>query len=370
LKTIKRLIAPAHLALACLFALAAGCRVAPPKSSFQGPVGLVRADNLESAELVSGYFEELQDQVDALLPGTNNRADEVWIQENPAMYTFNEEAYLEADGFWSESSKRIHLRRDSQSLRRTLAHELVHAALEGPWKTLPGTMEEGLCDVVSILLCPENATHMRTGRLSAAAFAMGGLNLEVELFLSGKDSALGMQIGTRTHVRLLADEESELQPDEVFSVAAGLSTTQLPINDKKALYGLSFLVVERIHERIGLTGLYKLCVRAETFGHETVPVEWLLEAADLGGATPEEWRAALRDAIGPAELDLLVQLYPALLSNLTAQFFGGDVLEATSGDSKGTIAACIRVSGADRQLDLSLNSMGAATPVESQYRRE
>ncbi len=370
MKTKTRLLAPCRLLLACLLALASGCRVAPPIASYQGPQGLVRAGGAQEAERVSGYFEALQVEVDALLPGTNNRAKEVWVQEQPALYTFHEAAYQEADGFWSESSSRIHLRRDCQSLRRTLAHELVHAALEGPWKTLPGTMEEGLCDVVSILLCPEDATHMRTGRLSAAAFATGGLNLEVELFLSGSDSPEALKIGTRSHVQLLADAQSDLRPEDVFSIAAGLSTTDMPVNDKKALYGLSFLVMERIVERVGLHGLYELCCEAQATGLESIPVSWLLNAAGLKGATIEDWRMALQEAIGPAELDLLVKLYPSLLSNSTERFLGRQTQVIQGATAKGVIAASIRVRGADRQLALKLDLIESAAPVESIFRRE
>ena len=346
------------------------CQVAPPRAAFQGPEGLIRADLAHEAEEVSGYFEELRTSVDALLPGTDNRAREVWVQEEPAMYTFSGSAYAEADGFWSESAGRIHLRRNSQSLRRTLAHELVHASLQGPWRALPGTIEEGLCDVVSVMLCPADATQMRTGRLSAAAFATGGLELEVELFMTQMNGGSGLRIGRKTHMRLQANVASQAQPNDVFSVRAGLSTTDVSVADKKALYGLSFLLVERIVQRVGIVGLYGLCLRASSMGLDEVPASWLLNAADLEGATIADWRDALRRAFGPEELEVLVQLYPSLLTGSATRFFGGRTQVQLSEGGPSAIAASIRVTGGQTMLDLGLQMSQQSHPVEAQFVRQ
>jgi hypothetical protein len=353
------------LIIACLGA----CQVAAPKASFQGPQALIRSDIPAEAEEISGVYEKLRLAVDALLPGSETRAREVWIQAEPALYHFNQDSYAEADGFWSENLARIHLRRNSHSLRRTLAHELVHASLEGAWSTLPGTIEEGLCDVVSVMLCPEDATNMRTGRLSAAAFALGGLELEIKLSLGSIGSG-GLLMGGTSRMRLQADMAPSLDPLDVFSVEAGLSTTHMPVNDKKALYGLSFLLVERIILRHGLGGFYSLCLKAEAKGLEKVPGDWLLEAAGLQQPSLACWRQALQQAVGEEELEMLVDLYPSLLTSTASKFMGQPTRRQLNGNQKGTILASIRVAGAETMLDMRLELAPHASPVESSYNRE
>ncbi len=343
-----------RLLVALLLGLGA-CQSAPPPGRFQGPVGLVRAELDSQAQEVSLLFEDLCLKVEQLLPDVENQAREVWVQEKPTLYRFEGNSYAEADGFWVASSDRIHLRADAQSLRRTLAHELVHAALGTSWNTLPGTLEEGLCDVVSVRLCPEDAADMRTGRLSAAAFATGGLELEVQLFSPTTLSQEDLRVGSMTRVRLVANAPSTLNPRDVFSVEAGLSTTRMPLDDKKALYGLGYLLVDRIVERRGFNGLHQLCLRAERQGLPKVPAAWLLEAADMRDATHLDWRLALQEAIGEEELKTLVEIYPSLLSDSTTRFLGRPTMAAVSKSGLGQLLASVRVRGAKTMLDLRLD---------------
>ncbi|MFT7486400.1 MAG: hypothetical protein ACI9F9_002255, partial [Candidatus Paceibacteria bacterium] len=346
---------PARFLLATSLLAASACQASPPQAQFQGPVGLVRANKAVDAAQVSGLFEGLSAEVAALLPDVKNRAREVWVQATPALYRFSGNSYAEADGFWSESYGRIHLREDAQSLQRTLAHELVHASLGDSWDALPGTIEEGLCDVVSVLLCPEHASNMRTGRLSAAAFATGGLELEVQIFVPGEMSLSKLRIGTMSRVRLMANKPPTFDPCDVFTVEAGLSSTELPIDDKKALYGLSYLLVDRIVARRGFEGLHGLCLRADREGLDEVPSSWLLEAADMTGASTIDWRLALQDAIGTRELQTLVEIYPDLLEDSAARFLGRRALVAVDQTGTAPLSASVRVSGASAMLDLSLD---------------
>lgn len=343
------------LPLSLLLGALGACQAVAPLATHEGPGALIRANQQEQAEEVSRLFEELHPRVLEELPDTHCRAREVWIQKQPKLYLFSGAAYEEADGFWSENHGRIHLREDAQSLSRTLAHELVHASLGTSWEVLPGTIEEGLCDVVSVLLCPEDSTGMRTGRLSAAAFATGGLELEVELFLPAEAESGQIQIGCLTKMRLQGQVRPEFQAHDVFEIPAGLSTTELPTNDKKALYGLSYLLVDRIVDRIDFTGLHELCLRAERMGLAEVPAEWLLDAAGMSGATRATWRLALQQAIGPEELQALVQSYPELLSDSAGRIFGprAAVLVDRSGNSP--VAASVRVTGGHAALDLRLH---------------
>ncbi|MFT7671218.1 MAG: hypothetical protein ACI8X5_003935, partial [Planctomycetota bacterium] len=221
-----------RLCAALLLTAAVSCQAAAPIASYDGPGARVRATELEQAKEVSELFETLAPQVAELLPDTKCRANEVWIQEQPKLYLFSGETYNEADGFWSEHHSRIHLREDASGLERTLAHEIVHASLGESWSVLPGTIEEGLCDVVSVLLAPEDADSMRAGRLSAAAFATGGLELEIELYLPTDESPQEIRIGCLSRMRLSGRVQEGFNPNDVFSIPAGLSTTKMPTSDK------------------------------------------------------------------------------------------------------------------------------------------
>ena len=231
----------------------------------------------------------------------------------------------------------------------------MHASLGESWDVLPGTIEEGLCDVVSVLLCPEDSTNMRTGRLSAAAFATGGLELEVELYLPAQAGAGELQIGCLTRMRLQGHVREEFDPRDVFEIPAGLSTTELPTNDKKALYGLSYLVVDRIVDSIGFSGLHELCLRAERLGLKQMPTEWLLEAAHMTGPDLDPWRVALQQAIGPDELRTLVDLYPELLVDSAGRVFGPRARVRVDRTGRAPVAASVRVTGAATLLNLRLS---------------
>jgi len=350
-----RSIAPTRLLAAAALLCVVSCQVAPPPARVDGPAGRVRAAHRAEAEAIREVFEDLGPRIAALLPDADCRAEEVWVQAEPGLYRFSGNSYAEADGFWSESHRRIHLRQDAESLPRTLAHELVHASIGSSWSALPGTLEEGLCDVVSVLLCPDDAIEMRTGRLSAAAFATGGLELEVELYLPPSAADGALQVGSLTRMRLQGPVAPSFDPEDVFAVEAGLSTTQLPTNDKKALYGLSYLVVHRIVERIGFVGLHQLCVSATEAGYDEVPTSWLLDAAGLSRAGRREWRAALQQEIGIDELTTLVRLYPDLLVDSAARFLGRQTQLEGARDGAAPVSACVRVTGAGTQLSLDLD---------------
>jgi hypothetical protein len=310
---------PGLLAICALVSLlASGCAVLPPDARYDSPAGTVRAEEAEQAALVAAQLEELHPRVQELLPDTLQRDFEVWVQKEPRMYLFAGPSYEEADGFWAEGPSRIHLRASAASLERTLAHELVHASLGDSWSLLPGTLEEGLCDWVSAQLVPEGAAEMRAGRLSAASFATGGLEFDVEL---SAPATAGIELAVGARVLLTGGMVSELTPEQVFEVRAGLSTTRLDSGAKKAFYGLSYLVVERIIDRRGITGLHGMCLQAEREGLDEVPTDWLLRAAGLDDAQTADWRTAIHEALGADEVRLLVHAYPELLRGTLERFF-------------------------------------------------
>jgi hypothetical protein len=295
------------------------CQVLPPSHSAIARAGTVRAQTQAQADDVALLLDRLSPQVIALLPDSRARDIEVWIQETPALYRFSTSAYNDADGFWAAEPKRIHLRAGADDLQRTLAHELVHASLGRSWKTLPGTIEEGLCDALSAELCPASRARLRAGRLSSAAFALGGLVLELDVEVAPEAHPAALTMRYCARLRLEGDPPVEIDPMDVFRIQAGLSSTSMPSERKKAFYGLAYVATERILARRGVEGLHELCQRAEAEERDEIPSDWLLEAADLT-TDRAAWHRAIVDALGPEELAELIRMHPRFLAETVADF--------------------------------------------------
>jgi hypothetical protein len=300
----------ARFALGCALALAS-CQALPPPAHVDAREGVVRAGSPEEARAVAEALDALLPEVLAFLPDAHARPVEVWVQEEPTLYTFpRTSTYRDADGFFSDRLDRIHLRSGADDLRRTLAHELVHASLGRSWRGLPGTIEEGLCDLIAIQLCPESASRLRAGRLLAAALELGGFDLEYSE--PGTDASADPTAGARyvQHVFSMGERTAPLDPLEVFRAHAGRSTALMPGDVKKALYGLAFLVTERIVERRGIAGLHALVVRSGRSGTEP-SIELLLGAAELTRER-DTWRRAIAAALGPAEVAEITRILPGI----------------------------------------------------------
>src|SRR5262249_13745500 len=135
----------------------------------------------------------------ALLPGSQDRPIDVWVQEQLAVYLFRERPEsvrgftLLEDEF---HAKRIHLQEGGQS-PWYLAHELVHALIGPSWAPLPGILAEGLGDVVAETLTPEYEEHIRSHRLLNASAFTGGLELEVVYRMPGDGPWSSRPVGSR-----------------------------------------------------------------------------------------------------------------------------------------------------------------------------
>ncbi len=340
---VVRLITVSAMAAALL----SGCQVGPPKEREVAREGVVRAEDRLLAISVGRELDALVPQVLELLPDTRRRPLEVWVQEVPALYAFKTSAYSDADGFYAEGAQRIHLREGSDNLQRTLVHELVHATLGSSWRMLPGTLEEGLCDVVSARLCPDSAPRLAAGRLSSAAFATGGLVLDVELESRALDGDGEKQVCWSARLRLDGEPRLRLDPLRAFDVRAGLSTSDLAPEEKKACYGMAFLIVQRIVDRGGFEGLHALCARAEAEGLASVPVERLLAAAGLSDSTLA-FRTAIDEAFGPAELHELVRAHPEFLVSTLTRYLGPVSVMTGSVESLDDMSARVSVAGSTR----------------------
>lgn len=262
--------------------LTTGCLAPPPPIVVDTPFGEVRARDAEKAGEVARLLEKLAPEVKALLPGAQDRAIDVWVQEELAIYRFHERPdsvrgfTLLTDEF---DAKRIHLQSGGQS-PWYLAHELVHALIGPSWAPLPGILEEGLGDVVAERLNPEYQLHIRAHRLLNASAFTGGLALDVVYREPGSGPRSSWPEVTET-TRL------ELGPSlDHATLRTLLATPRSELHERwsdipESFYGIAWLYVARIAERSGLEGLHELCRRASEQGLELVPVEWLERAAEL-----------------------------------------------------------------------------------------
>lgn len=307
------------LAAACLGLDA--CLARPPAESAAARLGTVRAATRARAEDVARAFDELAPRVAACVPGAHLEPLEVWVQETPTLYSLRASTYSDTDGFWAEGVRRIHLRESADQVERTLAHELVHASLDPEWDRLPGTLEEGLCDLVAARLVPEAAARLRAGRLATAAAAIGGLPLDLELWIEDPAAGVLSLRGLDVRLRIVADESERVDPGDVFVVRAGLSTSRTTAGARRAFYGLGFLLAERIAARGGLARLHELCRDAEREGLEAVPSPRLLAAAEVE-ATDASFREAILAALGTAELREVLRLQPGVLVKPIADLLG------------------------------------------------
>ena len=312
--------------------LTASCLASPPREVHAGNGFRVRADDQEEAQLVARLVEGLREQILNTLPDSHFPEQlEVWVQDRPHLYAIPLMGASEAEGLWAEDRARILLARDADDVERTLAHELTHAVLGSSWHELPGSLEEGFCDAIAARLCPDGAARLRAGRLSSAALALGGLELTLELSGKGRLGEAAQSIRARI---VLSGEEAALEGEEhlgVFRLQAGLSSTRIEASAKRSFYGLSFLIVERVVERVGIAGLHSMCVAAEERNLSQIPYTELLEAAELGSGRQDWWLAALA-RLGREELVEIVRMYPGFVldtleGHLVARSLGEDAVD-------------------------------------------
>lgn len=335
---------PALSRLALALPLLCACLAPPPDVAIHGALGVVRADSQEEALALEAHLASLGTALTAHVPGACLPEElEVWVQDEPRLYHTGLGSNAEAEGLYAPFHERILLSRHAADLERVLAHELTHAALDGTWSPLSGTLEEGLCDVVATALVPEQAARLRAGRLSSAALACGGLRLRVDV-RDGR-AREGVRLGWSATLRLTSQDQTPTDPLDTFRVRAGLSSSRLQASVKRGYYGLAFLVAERI----GLRELHDLCTQARAEGLRHLPHSWLLEAAALD-EDPETWRVAAADALGGEELRELVRLYPGVIAGALAHHLRRQ--PGTPRERWQALEGSLQVLGGDATVDL------------------
>ena len=272
----------ARVTLAAAAFLSAGCLAPPPPIVVDTPFGEVRARSASKASEVAALLERLAPEVKAMLPGAQDRPVDVWVQDELAVYLFHKRPEsvrgftLLEDEF---QAKRIHLQESGQS-PWYLAHELVHALIGPSWAPLPGILEEGLGDVIAEALNPEYEEHIRSHRLLNASAFTGGIELEVVYRQPEPGPSRSWSVVRQPCVLRLGPEISP------GTLADLLRTPRSELHRRwadipESFYGISWLIVSRAVERVGLEGLHALCARATDAGLELVPIAWLEEAAAL-----------------------------------------------------------------------------------------
>ena len=289
------------------------CLAPPPPIVVETPFGMVRASSADKAAEIATLLRRLAPQVRALLPGSQDRPIDVWVQENLRVYRFQERP-RSVRGFTLLSgefeAKRIHLQESGQS-PWYLAHELVHALIGPSWHTLPGILEEGLGDVVAEKLNPEYQKHIRAHRLlNASAFTDG-----IDLQLRYREPPLAQRRKPRsqwpqTELTLRLRTQETVPPGTLLHL---LQTPRSELHKTwaeipESFYGLSWLIISRIEQHHGLEGIHELCERAAREGYDLVPAEWLLERAGLDAATLDA--TSLAAAFGSEDLHTAIYLQP------------------------------------------------------------
>ncbi|HED64969.1 MAG TPA: hypothetical protein ENJ09_05365 [Planctomycetes bacterium] len=298
-----RALAAATAALA----LAASCLAPPPPIVVSTPRGVVRAHSHPDAAATAALLEELAPGVRALLPGSQDRSVEVWVQQDLQLFRFGTRpssvrgfTYLAAPF----RARRIHLQ-SGGATRWYLSHELVHALIDSSWATLPAVLEEGLADAVAERLNPNERTSIRAHRLLDASAFTGGLEVLLGYEQQTPTGNRRRELPVRIHFH--PDETPQTALELLDTGRRGLFSSRGTVAE--SYYGFAWLVVDRIVARRGFDGLHALCLEASEKGLEHIPAEELLAAAEIDLArldpdflascfTRDEFRRAL--SIRPA----------------------------------------------------------------------
>jgi hypothetical protein len=288
---------PRILVFAALLVLPLGCMSARPPElpvKTMAVSGTVRGTSKERTQAVAHILDDLAPRVPTVLPGCVPRTIDVRLVEKMQHATWGGATYTVDARRWMELPEGD----DDEHLAATMAHELVHYLLGPDWSTLPGVLEEGLCDQVAHTLVPS------AGPLERAKYAIVlGTTLDgsygfagPRLIGRGAHAQFGDELMAYT---VRAPIERSALPS--FEDALRYDSRDLEPIQKQGVRGvldaLGYLVVSRI----GIDSLHGLCLRAREQGLSKVPPDWLFLAAGLHDADHAQWRAAIDGLFGPAE---------------------------------------------------------------------
>lgn len=297
-----------------------GCVTPPPAASHTHPLGVVRAGDAATAEHFGELVQDIQPRVAHLVPDTPERDTEVWVQEK-LQHRYGQAAPPNVKGFTlidsGHTRGRIHMRANTDYPEWFLAHELVHALLGRTWSTLPGVLEEGLCDVVAARLNPEVGPRIRALRAIEASMWFGKMRLRVS-----HEGHLESRGEDELDVWFHYDRGSANQDLAQVLEPSTLEFKRRFQEMSDSLYGLGFLIADRIVRDQDFSGLHNLCLDAKQRGLSTIPAHELLAQAGL--TEPADRYAAPWELLGEAEFDPWVDLLPTFHADLIVQLFADE----------------------------------------------
>ena len=270
--------------------------------------GTVRAASSEEAERGARWLDDYASRILETLPGTRARSVEVWFQSR-LRHAGGGSLPDEMAGFVNQSTGRVHVRSGGECPEQTVCHELVHALLDESWRALPAILEEGLCEYVSAQIVGGCATRQRANLLFGAVMyltALGDAELLARVDLAIDRDRGGAPRSDQASVRFTPEMHVELELVEALAVSSQSSDVFTGAAKIDAYhYGCGAWLVERIVDRVGFAGLYRLSLDALDAGLATASVEDVLRAADLGDS--ERWRSEAIRAIDEPSLAEIVR---------------------------------------------------------------
>lgn len=171
----------------------------------------------------------------------------------------------------------IAVRRGRESLKNTVAHEMVHFYFDGVLSRFSNVFQEGLAEYMAGELYPDPKRRKRMLVFVAASY-LDNFTIEVQTE-SGRE-----------HLPYLVQPVPSVE--ELFELDWYDHLTSEP-RVSETLYGLGLLMAERI----GWDGMVELVERADREGLNHVPGEWVRSAAGLEPPTVAKVRAAVLDAL-------------------------------------------------------------------------
>jgi hypothetical protein len=297
-------------AIAASAFLLGGCLVAPPGRHVEAREGLVRAPTQATAERVARALDNLRPQVLALLPDARRGDLEVWVQGRARA--------VRVPGQRLQRRRRFLRRRPAAASTCAKARITSNAR----WRTsscTPRWATRGAacrarskrdCAITSRCSCarsPRRASPPDACR--APPFATGGLALEIDLAEASVDRPGEHDVCWSARLRSKVIRASPSIRCACSTSSRSVVERSLP-SQKKAFYGIAFLVIGRIARRVGIDGLHGMCEQANAEGLSQIPAERLLEAAGLG-LERESLRAAIELEFGPREIEELVRAHPS-----------------------------------------------------------
>ena len=201
----------------------------------------------------------------------------------------------------------IHLQAAAPDVRKTLAHELVHALAAEELRRFPPLMEEGHANWVARQVAPMTDEERLAAHVHVAAY-FDAMLLSLELDAPEGPRALELELG-------LSGEPDALPPEELFAISDRERWHELVREAGRTrgsrFYALAELCADRIVERRGRVGLVELFERARHEGRECVPWPWIAEASGL--VSRRDWLLAAYARLTPEDVVLLAVNQPGLV---------------------------------------------------------